>query len=151
MNKTFQIQQLVNARKLSSTEDYLSFENALQELQGNICINDIYQMSKVFCDDTGDEEVMFGLVHLIETLVGEEYLKCIALCSPDMIEAHDWAMTLNKRIINSPLYFEQYIRVIKGLETDNKMKILELLNDLKNDNPKRFSEKVDIIIKQASL
>ena len=79
MNKTFQIKQLVNARKLSSTEEYLAFESALQELQGNICVDDIYQMSKVFYDDTGDEEVMFGLVHLIETLVGEEYLRCIVL------------------------------------------------------------------------
>ena len=57
-----------------------------------------------FCDDTKDDEVMFGIIHLIEQLQGEEYLKTIAICTPDMKDAHDWAMTLNKRIINSQKY-----------------------------------------------
>lgn len=43
---------------------------------------------------------MFGIIHLMKQLQGEEYLRKIAICTPDMKEAHDWAMTLNKRIIN---------------------------------------------------
>ena len=74
------------------------FEGALQALHLNITIDDIAEICKAFDDDTKDDEVMFGIIHLIEQLQGEEYLKKIAICTPDMKEAHDWAMTLNKRI-----------------------------------------------------
>ena len=66
-----------------------------------------------------------------------------------MVGAHEWAMTLNKRIINNQLYFEKYIDVIDKLEKPYKEKILKLLLDVKNDNPKRFTEKVDLIYKRT--
>ena len=47
------------------------FEDALQALQLNITIDDIAEVCKVFCDDTKDDEVMFGIIHLIELGVCE--------------------------------------------------------------------------------
>lgn len=149
MDKSIQIQQLINARKLSTNKEYVLFESALQALQVSITIDDIVEICKAFCDDTQDDEVMFGIVHLIEQLQGEEYLKRIAICTPDMKDAHDWAMTLNKRIINSQKYFEKYIEIISELEKEYKKKILKLLADVKNDNPKRFGEKIDTLIERV--
>ena len=107
------------------------------------------EICKAFDDDTKDDEVMFGIIHLIEQLQGEEYLKKIAICTPDMKEAHDWAMTLNKRIINSQKYFEKYIEIIGDLEKEYKEKILKLLVDVKNDNPKRFGDKINMLIERT--
>lgn len=115
----------------------------------NITIDDIAEICKAFDDDTKDDEVMFGIIHLIEQLQGEEYLKKIAICTPDMKEAHDWAMTLNKRIINSQKYFEKYIEIIGDLEKEYKEKILKLLVDVKNDNPKRFGDKINMLIERT--
>ncbi len=148
MDNNTQIKQLINARKLSSNEEYELFQDALQKLQGNISINDVGEICKAFCDDTKDDEVMFEIIHLIEQLQGDEYLKCIAMCSPNMVGAHDWALTLNKRIINSQKYFEKYISVIDKMEKASKDKILKLLIDVKNDNPKRFGEKVDLMFER---
>ena len=149
MDNSTQIKQLIKNRKLSSEEEFKLFEDALHKLQGNITIDDVYEICNAFCDDCEDDEVMFGIIHLIEQLEMDGYLKCIALCSPDMVGAHEWAMTLNKRIINNQLYFEKYIDVIDKLEKTNKKKILKLLLDVKNDNPKRFTEKVDLIYKRT--
>ena len=149
MDKSIQIQQLINARKLNTNEEYELFEGALQALQASITIDDIAEICKAFYDDTQDDEVMFGIIHLIEQLQGEEYLKTIAICTPDMKDAHDWAMTLNKRIINSQKYFEKYIEIIGELEKDYKKKILKLLVDVKNDNPKRFGDKIDMLIERT--
>lgn len=149
MDKSIQIQQLINARNLSTNEEYLSFESALRSLQKNITIDDVTEICKTFCDDTQNDEVMFEIIHLIEQLQGEEYLKKIAICSPDMKDAHDWAMTLNKRIINSQRFFEMYIDVISELEEESKKKILLLLDDVKNDNPKRFAKKIDILYERV--
>lgn len=143
------INQLFESRKLSSRKEYEQFEKSLIALQTCIQINDISKICKVFSDDTGDEEVMFELVHLIEQLQGEEYLKSIAICSPEMTDAHDWAMTLNKRILNSQKYFNKYLEVINDMEEPSKSKIIELLIDVKNDNPYRFSEKVDHILEKV--
>lgn len=150
MEKQELINQLLKARKLTSKEEYEQFEASLIKLQGSIGISDVYEICKVFCDDTEDEEVMFGLIHLIEQLQGEEYLRCIAISSPDMTDAHDWAMTLNKRILNSQKYFNKYIEIVANLESVYKTKILELLIDVKNDNPKRFGEKVDCILEKVN-
>ena len=137
MDKKNQIQQLINSRKLSTDEEYVLFEGALQALHLNITIDDIAEICKAFDDDTKDDEVMFGIIHLIEQLQG------------DMKEAHDWAMTLNKRIINSQKYFEKYIEIIGDLEKEYKEKILKLLVDVKNDNPKRFGDKINMLIERT--
>ena len=150
MDKKIQIQQLINSRKLSNSEEYALFESSLQTLQMKITIDDVAEICKAFCDDTKDDEVMFGLIHLIEQLRGAEYLKKIAICTPNMKDAHEWAMTLNKRIINSQKYFEMYIVVIDELEKEYKEKILKLLVDVKNDNPKRFGKKIDMLIERIA-
>ena len=72
-------------------------------------------------------------------------MKEIAICTPAMKDAHNWAMILNKRIINSQEYFAMYIEVIRSLESESKNKIVGLLNDVKNDNPNRFSEKIEYL------
>lgn len=150
MEKSICIQQLITCRKLSTDEECELFEDALQDLDGNIEPEDVEQICQAFCDDTEDEELMFELIHLIESLIGEEYLKCIALCAPAMKDAHDWAMTLNKRILNSSKYFEKYMEVIAGLGEKDKEKILDLLADVKQDNPDRFGEKVDLLYEKIA-
>ncbi|MCM1385425.1 MAG: Imm30 family immunity protein [Lachnoclostridium sp.] len=150
MEKNAQIQQLYHCRKLSTDEECELFEDALQDLDGNIEMEDVNQICQAFYDDTEDDELMSGMIHLIEQLISEEYLKCIALCTPAMKDAHDWAMTLNKRILNSQKYFEKYVEVIDGLEQEEKEKILNLLADVKQDNPDRFGEKVDMIYEKVS-
>lgn len=149
MDKSIQIENLIKSRKLSSDKEYELFEEAIQELEENIVIDDVYEICNAFFDDTKDDEVMFEIIHLIEQLQGDEYLKCIAICSPNMVDAHGWAMTLNKRILNSPKYYERYIDVINKVEQTDKEKILKLLLDVKNDNPKRFAGKVDLIYERV--
>ena len=84
MEKNIQIQQLINTRKLSTDEEYKLFEEAIQSLQANIVLDDIDEICKAFFDDTNDDEVMFEIIHLLETLLGEEYLKKFALCTAIM-------------------------------------------------------------------
>ena len=145
MDKKTEIQNLITSRRLSSDNEYNMFERALRELQGNLEVEDFGDVCGAFFDETHDDEVMFGLIHLIEGLRGVEYLREIAMCTPKMRDAHEWAMTLNKRIINSQEFFKMYISVIDSLDVDSKRKILELLNDVKDDNPKRFAEKIDYL------
>ena len=145
MEKIKEIQNLMDSRTLNSDSECELFEKSIQNLQGNISLNDIENLLKVFYDETNNDEIMFSLIHLIETLRGEDYLKKIAIFSPLMTDAHEWAMTLNKRILNSQTFFEMYTDIIKSLNSDSKKKILALLDDIKEDNPQRFSEKIEVL------
>ena len=42
MNNSIQIEQLIKARKLNSDEEFELFEEAIERLQGNIDIDDVY-------------------------------------------------------------------------------------------------------------
>ena len=64
----------ISQQKIAEKEDC---EGWLTE-EGEIC--------KAFCDDTKDDEFMFQIIHLVEQLAGDEYLECIAMCSPDMVD-----------------------------------------------------------------
>ncbi|AOZ96925.1 Imm30 family immunity protein [Butyrivibrio hungatei] len=151
MDKRSLINNLKKARKLSTDEEYYMFEGALQALSNNISVDDIHDICECFCDDTQDDETMFSLIHMIEKLRGKEYLEQIAKCTPLMLESHDWAMTLNKRIINSDVYFQMYMDVIRELDINSKNKIVALMKDIKNDNPQKFSDKVDYLITSVGL
>lgn len=66
-----------------------------------------------------------------------------------MIEGKDWALTLNKRILNSKKYYPEYIEVIKSLNEKEKAQIIDLLIAVKNDNISRFGEKVDYLLQRC--
>ncbi len=149
MEKDKYIKQLFSSRKLSTYEEHVLFEDALQALHACATVDDVSEICKAFYNDTQDEEVMFGIIHLIEQFCGEQYLKVIAMCTPNMSDAHEWAMILNKRIINSTKFFDKYIEVINLLEKEYKEKILKLLLDVKNDNPQKFGEKIERLFNQV--
>lgn len=149
MDNQIHIDRLFQARKLASSQEYEAFEASLIALQDKLQMSDISKLCQVFYDDTEDEEVMFGLVHFIEQFPRDEYLKCIAMCTPDMTDAHEWAMILNKRILNCQEYFAQYTEIITALEKPDQTKIINLLMDVKGDHPDRFGEKVDHILEKA--
>ena len=149
MNKKELINQLYNLRKLTNQAECEAFENKLSELSEEISIEDIGEVCKIFDDNTKDEEIMFGVIHLIEKLAGYDYLKCIVTHTPLMIEGKDWALTLNKRILNSKKYYPEYIEVIKSLNEKEKAQIIDLLIAVKNDNISRFGEKVDYLLQRC--
>ena len=96
-------------------------------------------MCIVFEDETQEEEVMFGLVHFIEDFEMGKYLTEMPKALPKMVEsAKEWAMLLNIRILNNDLYRSEYAKVLVGMNHDIQLTIINLLNEIIADNPKRF-------------
>lgn len=150
MEKEF-MNQLYSNRLLRDRQEIEKFEEGLEMLSEVIQEDDISELCGIFDDNTMDDEVMFGLIHLIEQFQGKGYLECIAKYSPNMNRAHNWAMVLNKRILNSQKYFEQYVEVIVNIESKYQAPIMELLMDVKNDNQEKFGEKVNYILEKVNI
>ncbi|HDX9608715.1 TPA: hypothetical protein ROY11_005926, partial [Bacillus cereus] len=82
---------------------------------------------------------MFGLVHFIEDFEMEKYLTEMPKALPKMVEnAKEWAMLLNIRILNNDLYRSEYAKILVGMNNDIKLTVINLLNEIISDDPKRF-------------
>ncbi len=47
----------------------------------------------------------------------------------------EWAILLNKRILNDDLYRSEYAKVLVGMNYDIQLKVINLLNEIITNNP----------------
>lgn len=147
MDISLEIKRLYDSRLLATQAEYEEFEDALENLADCTDRNIIRDLCMVFDDTTQDEEVMFGLVHLIEDFDMESYLTQMPTALPKMIEnGKEWAMVLNKRILNSDLYRIEYTKTLKEMNHEIKSVVINLLGEIISDNPKRFERPANEVI-----
>lgn len=139
MDSKSEIKRLYNCRFLKNQSECEEFDNVLENLADCDDEKLIKDLCMVFEDETQEEEVMFGLVHLIEDFEMGKYLTEMPKALPKMVEnAKEWAMLLNKRILNNDLYRIEYAKILVGMNNDIKLTVINLLNEIIVDNPKRF-------------
>ena len=103
----------------------------------------------VFDDNTEDDEVMYGLIHLIEEFPPEveieEFIKSINLMVPN---AKEWAKLLLIRILNHKDCRNLFINIISNYKKNNLI-INKLLLEIKNEDINLFGKVVDTIISET--
>ncbi|MED4456391.1 Imm30 family immunity protein [Metabacillus fastidiosus] len=145
-----EIKRLYDCRLLTNELEYEEFDNILEKLADCTDEKIIKELCMVFDDETEEEEIMFGLVHLIEDFDMEKYLTEMPRALPKMIEnAKEWAMILNRRILNDDLYRAEYAKIITHMNDDKKLTVINLLNEIISDNPKRFENIANEILSQV--
>ena len=100
----------------------------------------------IFDDKTEDDEVMYGLVHLIEEFPAEEqieeFIKSINLMIPN---AKEWAKLLLIRILNHKDCRKLFVNILSKSKKKNLI-INKLLLEIKNEDIDLFGNIVDTII-----
>ncbi|MCE4049581.1 Imm30 family immunity protein [Bacillus sp. Au-Bac7] len=149
MSLKSEIEKLYECRLLETQEDCEEFDAALESISATDfnerdIINDLF---RIFDDETEDEEVMFGLLHLIEEFEMNVYLLGVANALPYLMDnAKEWAIIINKRILNSDIYRTEYTKVLLEKDEDIKLIVNNILLEIKNDNPDRFEKKSNEIL-----
>lgn len=151
LNIDQEIEKLKNSSLLKSDKDINDFEDALRRIMdvGDLtCIN---YLCAGFNDDTEHDEVMFDLIHAIESFDQKfplyDTLKELAISVPLMIpHAKEWAKTLHKRILNDKQTLEIYIDAVSQLDTTTKNLIAEIVTQIKHKNPSRFDESANMFL-----
>ncbi|OOG94109.1 Imm30 family immunity protein [Bacillus pseudomycoides] len=147
MDCKFEIKRLYSCRFLTNQSECEEFDNALENLADCDDEKLIKELCLVFEDETQEEEVMFGLVHLIEDFEVGKYLTEMPKALPKMVEnAKEWAMLLNKRILNNDLYRIEYAKILVGMNNDIKLTVINLLNEIIADNPKKFESATNEVL-----
>ncbi|WP_233181381.1 Imm30 family immunity protein [Paenibacillus sonchi] len=143
------IAQLYHNRLLRTELECEAFDLALEGLAGDMEDAVIHQIFYVFDDDTEQEEVMFGLVHFVESYQMEMYLTQLLESLPDMLEhARNWAIVLNRRILEDDLCRKEYADIAAGMTPRIKRSLAFLLEEIKEDNPRLYERKVNAVLGQ---
>lgn len=136
-------------RFMRTEEEIILFEEALEEIAN---INDYHiigELIDVLEDDTEHEEVMWGLIHTIEYLYEfspKESLELLIHSIPDNIEkGKEWIELLHIRILNHDKYRKLFAGALKEVDAQVQEIIVNLLNDIKKEDPVRFAGKIEEI------
>lgn len=152
MNQNFidincEIEKLKNSRFIRNDEEFKNFEQAIINLSS---VNDcrvIKKLCEVFEDDTECEDVMFGLVHLIESFRGENAIKEFIEAVPSMLShAKEWVNIIHYRILNNDFSRKEYINALKKVDIQTKQVIIKVLEDISKEDSEKFKTHVDEIL-----
>ncbi|CAH1213177.1 hypothetical protein PAECIP111892_03809 [Paenibacillus auburnensis] len=147
MNMYPGIAQLYNNRLLRTELECERFEQALEGLAGDTEDAVIQQIFKVFDDETEHEEMMFSLVHFVESCHMEMYLTQLLESLPEMLEpARGWAIVLNERILSDDMFLKEYAAIAKGMPPRVKRALAFLLEEIRENKPRGYERKVNYVL-----
>ena len=100
-----------------------------------------------FDDRTEDHEVMFGLVHDIESFHGAAATREYILSIPSMLpHARGWVKTMTKRKLNNDESRREFTRVLQEMDEGSRDVVVDILNDIGSENPTRFRAVVEEVL-----
>lgn len=149
------IELLKSNSLLRSNDEIEKFEHAINSILDNEDYRNIKDLCLGLNDKTNNEEVMFGLVHSIESFFGHiditEYFKEFLIgCFAVFENAKEWIKIMLMRIINSQEALDAFIEVSKGISESNKFLLKGLMVEIKEEDSERFSSKVDLYMSSIS-
>ena len=139
---------LYNTRKLSTEDDVKLYEEIIAEICSYNKPEYIVNLCKGFYDDTEDYEVMFGLVHAIEYLGGDDCLYWISLGLVDVDNTREWGKIFMYGLLNNKKTLNKMPVDIKMLLPKNREYIVSLLKEIKKEKGDKFGERIDVIFKK---
>ncbi len=140
---------------INDLEKYRNFNiddnvKKFEEVLGYIArLKDPRSISKLisFFDDSSEyEEVIFGIVHLIEEFDDYTYLHELAPALPWMVKnVPYWAKILHYRILNSHTTLDEYLKLISSFSDEVKLALRKLLVLIKNEDTE-FADRCNKLI-----
>ena len=151
MDVLSELTELKNNRLLRDENEVEKFEKSIENILKMEDVNHIEILCQGFDDLTENDEVMFGLIHAIESydqIVSSDIsLRVLANSIPKMLpHAKEWLKILHKRILNHEPSRNIYKEIIPTLNIEIQKYIVAQLNSIKERNPDRFEESVNSIL-----
>jgi hypothetical protein len=109
-------------RLLRSPDEVARFEQTLEKLAQNPDPADLPSLHLVLDDACEQPEVMFSLVHFLESFDVQEQVQAFIQVLPELVKrAEEWAAILHSRIMNDAIAkteFEESVRSMSAQEQD---------------------------------
>lgn len=137
-------------RELKNDTEIKNFEDAIENIIGTDKVEYLYDG---LYDKTEDDEVMFSLVHAIESYYNliskEEYFYIFIKKSKDIFnQAREWVKLMNIRILNDEDSLNIYIKVAQNLNVDMKEFLKSIMNEVILEDEDLFNKSVSKFINE---
>jgi Immunity protein 30 len=130
MNQNLQIDILKANRLMRSPDEAVAFEQALAKLAESPDPADLPQLHLILDDACQQPEVMFSLVHFLESFSLQDQLPAFVQTLPNLVKnASEWTTILHTRIINdaeAQAVFEEGLRSMSSQKREEICRLLAL-------------------------
>jgi hypothetical protein len=143
------IETLKVSSALKTPDQTLAFDTALQELALNHQLKkqDLANLFLIFDDNCADEEVMFGLVHLIEGVELQQFLESfIGVVSKLSVKAPEWTRTFHYRILNSDKARIQFRLMLPTADALSRDAIYSVLKEITREEETSLSTHAEYVL-----
>ncbi|MEC2078455.1 Imm30 family immunity protein [Metabacillus fastidiosus] len=138
---------LISNRFMRNKTEISLFEEALEVIYKTNDYSIIGKLIDALDDHTEHEEIMWGLIHTIEYLSELSPKEALRLqlnaISYNIEKCRDWIEIIHFRILNNDEYRKLFTEVLKEVNKQVQDIIVSLLNDIKNEDPVKFADKIE--------
>jgi len=130
------IKVLKGNKHLRDENEVTKFESILAELpeQSEDQVAYVTQLFDVFVDDCDHSEVMWGLLHFVESFDDEIYISSLLLSINGLSsKAKDWLEIILSRVLNNDNSKSQLIVALKNCSEVENTTVIEMLESFKAD------------------
>ncbi|MDY6802907.1 MAG: Imm30 family immunity protein [Cyanobacteriota bacterium] len=132
------IETLKENRLMQTEREINSFETALAEIANNPNEEDLPKYHLILDDRCQQPEVMFGLVHFLESFEPETQLQAFIKVIPQLaLDAPEWTKILHNRILNDEFACNTYLKILRSLNSEKPHFIYYLLEESAANHLKR--------------
>ncbi len=118
-------------RLMRSDKEVLAFEDALAELAKNPKSEYLPALHLVLDDRCQHEEVMFSLIHFLESFAVKEQIQAFIDVLPNLLtSAPEWTKIIYYRILNDQSAYALYIDILNSLDSPTRNLISNLLENI---------------------
>ncbi|PSB17831.1 hypothetical protein C7B65_17380 [Phormidesmis priestleyi ULC007] len=116
-------------RLLRSPDEVTLFEHALEKLAQNPDPANLPSLHLILDDACEQPEVMFSLVHLLESFDVQEQVQAFIQVMPDLVKrATEWTAILHSRIMNDAIARSAFEEKVRSMNTQKQSEIHHLLS-----------------------
>ena len=116
---------------MRSKEEVLAFDNALTELAQNPQDVDLEELHLILDDNCSQQEVMWGLVHFLESFDAKEQLQALLnVIQKLVISAPEWTDIIHYRIFNHKPTRFLYQDMLKSVDFKTQQVVTKILEDI---------------------
>lgn len=138
---------LYDNRMLSNNSEIEKYEHNLNELSTNFSEEDIIRLCLTFEDKTQNSEVMFGAIHLLESLSSELAYKNTIIGVVNMyITAPEWANIIIYRLLNDEFSVQMIKCIYNRIGKNNSERFKQILETIKKEDYDKFGKSIDVIL-----
>lgn len=129
MSQNQQIEILEANRLMRSPEEAIAFEQALVELAKSPDPANLPELHLILDDACQQPEVMFSLIHFLESFDLQEQLQAFIDVLPNLVKsAVEWTAILHTRIANDPNAQNAFKEILKSMNSQKRDDIHRLLS-----------------------